>query len=173
MWLKCRRSWYKHAIICDIDGTIADVRHRLHFIQNPDGTKKAKPDWDAFHAACVDDKPFKDVMEIVDTFRTGSCGCGYGPRALYFLSGRNDTVREQTVQWLEKHFDMDFEFYKALVMRKANDRRPDSVIKLEMVRELGLTPDDVLCIFDDRQSVVDMWRANGYRCLQVQAWEEK
>jgi hypothetical protein len=159
----------KNVIICDIDGTIADVRHRLHYIQNPDGTKKKKPEWDAFHAACVDDAPFTDVIEIVDTFRTGSCGCGYSRKRVFFLSGRNDVVRPQTELWLEK---VGFSYPEALYMRKAGDRRPDTEVKLEMVRELGLTPDDVLCIFDDRQCVVDMWRENGYRVMQVAAWKE-
>ena len=58
-------------------------------------------------------------------------------------------------------------------MRGRHDFRPDTEVKLEMVQDLGFTPDDVLCIFDDRQSVVDMWRANGYRCLQVNAWKEQ
>jgi len=159
----------KHVIICDIDGTIADVRHRLHYIQNEDGTKKKKPDWDAFHAACVDDKPFLDVIRVVDALRIGTCGCGYGRLDLYFLSGRNDVARKQTEKWLDDH---EFPHYKALVMRKAGDRRPDTEIKLEMIRQLGLTPNDVLCIFDDRQCVVDMWRANGYRVMQVAAWKE-
>ena len=161
----------KKVIICDIDGTIADVRHRLPYIQNEDGSKRSKPDWAAFHAACVYDPPFEDVILMVDMLRQGSCGCGYAPLDLHFLSGRNAVAREVTQQWLEKHFG-DFGFYHALSMRKANDRRPDHIIKLEMVRELGLTPDKVLCIFDDRQSVVDMWRENGYRCLQVAAWKE-
>jgi len=161
----------KNVILCDIDGTIADVRHRLHYIQNPDGSKKAKPDWDAFHAACVDDPPFEDVIRVVDALRLGSCGCAHGSLQLHFVSGRNEVVREQTIQWLWKNF-IDYEFYASLTMRKAGDRRPDTVIKLEMVRELGFTPDDVLCIFDDRQSVVDMWRENGYRVLQVAAWKE-
>lgn len=161
----------KHAIICDIDGTIADVRHRLHYIQNPDGSKKAKPDWDAFHAACVDDPPFEDVIRVVDALRLGSCGCAHSSLQLHFVSGRNEVVREQTIQWLWKNF-IDYEFHASLIMRKAGDRRPDTEVKLDMVRELGLTPDDVLCIFDDRQSVVDMWRENGYRVLQVAAWKE-
>ena len=82
----------------------------------------------------------------------------------------HDVVRTQTERWLE---DVgDFGHYAGLVMRKAGDRRPDTEIKLEMIRELGLTPNDVLCIFDDRQCVVDMWRANGYRVMQVAAWKE-
>ena len=159
----------KHVIICDIDGTIADVRHRLHYIQNPDGTKKKKPDWDAFHAACVDDPVFDDVITVVDSLRIGSCGCGYSGNNLYILSGRNDVVRQQTEKWLDDHA---FPHYEALVMRKAGDRRPDTEVKLEMIRQLGLTPHDVLCIFDDRQCVVDMWRENGYRVMQVAAWKE-
>ena len=27
---------------------------------------------------------------------------------------------------------------------------------------------DVLCVFDDRNQVVDMWREIGLKCLQVQ-----
>ena len=155
----------KDIILCDIDGTIADVRHRLHYIQNPDGSKRTKPDWDAFHAACVDDPPFEDVIEIVNKLWLGDAN-----RDVYFLSGRNAVARVQTVQWLEKYFPEIL--YAGLRMRRANDRRPDTEIKLEMVRELGFTPDRVLCIFDDRQSVVDMWRENGYRVLQVAAWKE-
>jgi hypothetical protein len=158
----------KDIILCDIDGTIADVRHRLHYIQNPDGSKRTKPDWDAFHAACVDDPPFEDVIHIAQTLQAGWPGGGHGSLDLHFLSGRNDVVREQTVLWLEEHYG----YWESLIMRKAGDRRPDTEIKLEMVRELGFTPDRVLCILDDRQSVVDMWRENGYRVLQVAAWKE-
>ena len=47
------------------------------------------------------------------------------------------------------------------------------VVKLGMMNSLGLTPNQVLCILDDRQSVVDMWRANGFRVMQVDAWKEE
>ena len=87
-------------IICDIDGTIANIEHRLHYI------KGQKKDWE-------------------------------------------------------------------LHMRKEGDYRPDTTIKYEMMYELKITPDDVLCILDDRQSVVDMWRQEGFRCLQVDAWKEE
>ena len=65
--------------------------------------------------------------------------------------------------------DRDWELY----MRKEGDYRPDTTIKYEMMYELKITPDDVLCILDDRQSVVDMWRKEGFRCLQVDAWKEE
>lgn len=173
----------RNIILCDLDGTLADVNHRLHYIQNPDGTKKAKPDWDSFHAACVDDAPHEDVIDILTSLvrgpEDGCRNCGELRevwRTVYFLSGRNDVVRTETVEWLQKHVPeyLGFADYDThLVMRKAGDRRPDTEVKLEMVRRLGLTPDDVLCVLDDRQCVVDMWRENGFRCLQVQAWEER
>ena len=159
-------------VICDIDGTIANLQHRLHFIKNPDGTKKKKPDWDSFHKACVDDTPYGDVIEIILNHQK----CGY---RLYFFSGRNGLMWDETVEWLYKHVG---ERWWNLQMREPNDRRPDTVIKLEMMKSLftikdglqvAMTPDDVLGIYDDRQSVVDMWRKNGFRVFQVDAWVEE
>jgi len=154
----------KPNIICDLDGTLADLTHRLHYI------KGAKKYWGVFHAQCVDDKPYEDVIEIVDTFRLGNCGCAYPSKNLYILSGRNEVVRDETERWLEDN--TPFTLNTTLVMRKVNDFRPDTEVKRDMVRELGLTPDNTLCVFDDRQCVVDMWREMGFRCLQVQAWSE-
>ena len=148
----------KPNIICDLDGTLADLTHRLHHI------KGGKKNWDAFHAECVNDKPHEDVIEIV-----ASCGYVYPRKNLYILSGRNEVVRGETERWLEDNTPFVDE---VLVMRKANDRRPDTEVKRDMVRKLGLTPDNTLCVFDDRQRLVDMWREMGFRCLQVQAWSE-
>ena len=156
----------KHIIIADLDGTLADLTHRLHHVK---GTKR---DWDAFHTECVNDKPITDVIEIVDTLSAWQLGGGYRRKELYVLSGRNAIVRKATTQWLEEHVSGVEDWDTRLLMRKGHDFRPDTEVKLEMMRYLGFTPDDVLCIFDDRQSVVDMWRANGYRCLQVNAWKE-
>ena len=150
---------HKYIVICDLDGTLADVRHRLHHLEG-------KKDWAAFNAACVDDPPFEDVIQLVNALDLG------GDLAVYFLSGRNEAVREQTEAWLDKYVDSLLR-PERLLMRGANDRRPDVEVKLDMARQIGATPDNVLCIFDDRQCVVDMWRANGFRVLQVAAWKEK
>ena len=99
--------------------------------------------------------------------------CGAVEREFYFFSGRSEVVRKETEEWLKKHVpiteDRDWELH----MRKEGDYRPDTTIKYEMMYELKITPDDVLCILDDRQSVVDMWRKEGFRCLQVDAWKEE
>ena len=173
----------KRIVICDIDGTIANLEHRLHYIQAVAGGTK---DWDSFHNTCVDDEPHKDVIEVLSDLITGlrtyngnGCHvCGAIERDVYFFSGRNESVRSETIEWLQKHLgelrswwdEMDWDAH--LFMRSESDRRDDVIVKYEMMYEHKFTPDDVLCILDDRQRVVDMWRENGFRCLQVDAWKE-
>ena len=157
----------KNVILCDLDGTLANIEHRLKYIKGP-----GKKDWDKFHTECVNDSPNWDVIDILYRLEGRNCGCGGRVNEVYILSGRNSVVREETVRWLQENVDEFWDYDTRLVMRKANDRRPDTVVKKEMVDKLGLTPKDVLCVLDDRQCVVDMWRENGFRCLQVQAWTE-
>ena len=192
----------KKIIICDIDGTIANLQHRLHYIRNPEGTK----DWDSFHVTCTDDEPYRDVIRILwDLYDAGRRrGQEGSSREVYFFSGRNEAVRPQTIRWLWRHVlspsmcheveitpdeykslwtngmahtlrDHDkklFQLQPNLCMRSEGDRRPDTTVKYEMMYDYKFMPEDVLCILDDRQGVVDMWRQEGFRCLQVDAWEE-
>jgi hypothetical protein len=50
-------------------------------------------------------------------------------------------------------------------MRPAGDFTPDEELKRRWISEYDLS--QVLCIFDDRQKVVDMWRELGLTCFQV------
>ena len=167
----------KTTIICDIDGTIANLQHRLHFIKNPDGSKKSykDSDWDSFHKACVDDEPYEDVIEILHSLVRGhgnGCNvCGAVEREVYFFSGRNESVRKETIEWLEKNVSIPVED-GSLYMRSEGDRSPDTTVKNEMMYELKIMPEDVLFILDVRQSVVNMWRENGFRVMQIDAWKE-
>ena len=165
-------------IICDLDGTIANIEHRLHYLKGP------KKDWDSFNEMCYYDKPYKDVIHILETIT-------YDPEKTYFFSGRSAKYWMHTVDWLETHVDFceaGFNFQGQLFMRKEGDFRDDVEVKREMIKNLQIrkwnkseatfpleqvTPDDVLCILDDRQGVVDMWREEGFRCLQVDAWKEE
>ena len=52
-------------------------------------------------------------------------------------------------------------------MRNANDYRPDEVIKKEIYEREIKGKYDIICVFDDRNKVVDMWREEGFLCCQV------
>ena len=56
-------------------------------------------------------------------------------------------------------------------MRPLNSFTPDEILKRDWLNSLesehGITKEDILCIFDDRDKVVKMWREEGITCMQV------
>lgn len=138
-------------IAFDLDGTLADITHRLHFIQS-------KPkDWKSFFAACVDDEPIEPIVRLCYQLMQDYSF------EVEIWSGRSDEVRTQTDEWLRKNWLGD---HSILRMRKVGDYRPDHVVKGEWFDSLGEHEKPVIA-FDDRQQVVDMWRSKGVICCQV------
>lgn len=142
----------KHVIICDLDGTASDPSHRLHHIRGP-----GRKDWPAFFAGCHADACHDDIAEIVRVLAASG-------RDVVYVTGRPERNRRATIDWLRRHRYPD----GPLHMRADRDHRADDVVKEEILdRDLRLTPDDVLCVLDDRDRVVAMWRRRGFRVLQV------
>lgn len=138
--------------LVDIDGTLADLSHRLHFIQQ-------KPaDWDGFFAACPGDRP---IVEVIDTVRRLAAS---GARII-LVTGRSDAVEEPTMDWLREHGVPWLSIY----MRKAGDHREDSIIKAELLANIqeDWDSEEILGVFEDRKQVVDMYRSKGLRVFQV------
>ena len=136
-------------VVFDLDGTLALNEHRQHFVQRPVGKK----DWDAFFEACDEDEPNWPVIETLKCFvRDG--------KRVEIWSGRKDSVVGKTRRWLYSHGLG--EVY--LKMRPEGDTRPDTVLKKEWLDTSHKRPN---MVFDDRNSVVKMWRENGIVCCQV------
>jgi hypothetical protein len=138
--------------VFDLDGTLANIEHRLHFIE---GDKK---DWRAFFAACGEDSVIEQVVRLTDDLADG----GVGKYDIVIVSGRSDEVRDRTETWL---FDHNIS-YGALYMRKAGDHRPDHVLKRELLDIMLADGWEPILFVDDRKQVVDMWRSLGYTVLQ-------
>lgn len=132
----------------DLDGTLCDLSHRLPLI------KCEKPDWDAFFDACHADTP---IMHVVDLCRTLTAGS-----PIVFVSGRAERSYEATRTWLIKQ-----RLYGPIYMRQDGDHRPDHVIKLELLARVRKDGYEPVLAFEDRDSVVRMWRAAGIPCAQV------
>ena len=167
-------------IIFDIDGTLMDIEHRRHFVS---GSKK---DWKSFVANIKYDIPNELVANVM-------CALNTYNNAIFFLTGRSEAQRELTINQIEscgyKHQNQcadlrpkdDYErlyysgghYDQILLMRPDDDYRPDAELKSELFTKLDLAYSDTAIIsdttiiFDDRQSVVDMWRARGLTCFQV------
>lgn len=136
-------------VIFDLDGTLADIEHRQHFVQ---GKKKR---WREFFAGCVDDKPHLAVIKMLQAL--------HPTYRIYIVSGRSDEVRAPTEAWLAANHIP----YDQLIMRSENDYTPDNVLKIRWVNEGRIEKKRILCVFDDRDKVVKMWRENGIPCFQV------
>jgi hypothetical protein len=91
---------------------------------------------------------------------------------VWVFSGRSSVVREQTIDWLNDNTVMSRELLMAtpelLTMRDEGDYTEDHLLKASWVdRLLKDDFDRLICVFDDRSRVVDMWRSKGVTCLQV------
>lgn len=141
--------------LCDIDGTIADLSHRLHFIEGE------TQDWDAFYQACDQDKPIQSVIDVINALDEAG-------HIVLFVSGRSAVVREKTNEWLENNIGF---FPGYVYMRSENDRREDTVVKSDLydkiTREWMGERSKVVGVFEDRASVVKMWREKGLKVFHV------
>jgi len=82
----------------------------------------------------------------------------------FIFSGRDAVCKPETIQWLDK-YDIK---HDGLFMRPEKDMRPDTIIKEEIYQKEIKGKYNVLGIFDDRNSVVEMWRSLGLTCFQVE-----
>lgn len=144
--------------IFDIDGTLADITHRLSYIKGAHINEDNPPDWDAFTDACVHDMPIKSVVEVARTLQEAG-------NFILLITGRRAEWSEETWDWLDAN-DVPCDL---MLMRNKDDVRADYIIKREAY-ELFVesNPDaEIKGVFDDRTRVVEMWRSLGLCCFQV------
>ncbi|HEY8948472.1 MAG TPA: HAD family acid phosphatase [Rhizomicrobium sp.] len=140
----------KRCYIFDIDGTVADCSHRLQHIE------KDPKDWEAFYSGVHLDKPIQHVIDLARLLSRLD--------EVIFVTGRSADCRAATMQWLHAQ---GFQPGTRLLMRPSGDHRPDHIVKSELLSEIlaeGFFP---VMAFEDRSSVVKMWRARGVPCAQV------
>ena len=137
-------------VVFDIDGVLADVRHRLHYLAT------RPKNWEAFFAAAKNDQ----VLEVGAEFAKRAAAT----HEIVYLTGRPERLRVATQSWLDEHQLPA----GRLVMRPADDRRPSAVVKLHELRRLRRMS-TVEMLVDDDPSVVDAARAAGFT-VQYADW---
>jgi uncharacterized HAD superfamily protein len=139
--------------VVDIDGVVADVRHRLRYVR-----RKPKA-WDAFFAAADADQPHPEGLDLVAALAAD--------HEVVFLSGRPEHLRAATQRWLERHGLGGHR----LELRGEADRRPAAAVKLQRLRVLARDR-DVAVVIDDDPLVVRRLRGAGYP-VRVADWEQR
>jgi phosphoglycolate phosphatase-like HAD superfamily hydrolase len=140
--------------VFDIDGVLADVRHRLRFVE-----RKPKQ-WDAFFDAAVHDPPLPQGVALA---RESAQEC-----EVVYVTGRPERCRAGTLAWFREHGLPE----GALSMRRPRDFRPARVAKLDLLRRLaaGRT---VAVVVDDDEQVCDAYEGAGFRVLRARWMSEE
>lgn len=128
------------AWIFDVDGTLALMNGRGPY------------DTGRYH----EDLPCEPVVALANALHAWG-------HAVVVMSGRDEEFRPQTEEWLTEHGVP----WEALHMRPRGDRRNDRVVKAELFWEHVAPRWHVLGSVDDRDRVVEGWRAMGLTCLQA------
>ena len=145
------------AIICDLDGTLAITGDRSPY--------------DASRCDEVDFPNWPVIQSVKQMYNSGM--------KIIFMSGRDSKYREQTERFIQKYLSSlpsvdvnhnvihDGSIPYELYMRSEGDQRKDSVIKKELFEAHVANKYNIFVVYDDRNSVVDLWRSLGLTCFQV------
>lgn len=128
------------AIICDMDGTLADIKHRSPWDQH----------------LCEVDGLEQHVKDMVTEY--GNAGFW-----IIIVSGRFKQHTQRTINWLQKH-NVPFDY---LFLREDKDQRPDEVIKREIYETYIEPYYHVVKVIDDRPKVIRMWKELGLDVVDV------
>lgn len=136
--------------VVDIDGVVADVRHRLTYVE------RRPKDWDRFFAAAPKDAVLPEGRAVA----TELVASGH---ELVWLTGRPERCRQDTLEWLERHQLPTGRLY----MRREADHRPARATKLAVLRQLAARR-TVAVMVDDDVLVVRTLREAGFTVLHAE-----
>ena len=130
------------ALIVDVDGTLAH--------NNPDNPRDP---YDGSRAH--EDLGDETLVEMLNALAYHYF--------IYIVTGRGLRHRQVTEEWLYNHCVP----YDHLWTRPDNDTSvPDAWVKYQIAKEIARTH-NIVGVFDDRERVVDMWRAAGIKTFDV------
>ena len=144
-------------IIFDIDGTILDISHRVKFVlQDP-------KDWKNFYSNMDKDRPIEEVCALLESLLKDDAN------QIIFCTGRVEDYRGKTIEQINKilkdskNIDID----SCLYMRPKGDFRKDFIVKRDLYKKMIVDGFNPVLVFEDKITVVDMWKEMGLRCLRV------
>lgn len=136
-------------IIADLDGTICNIDHRLHYVS----ADLVEKDWKGFFSEIPNDIVREDVRSLMENIAIDT------KSQIIFVSARPETYRNVSEEWLSKN-GMFMKGSSILIMREEGDSRPDTEVKSD-IYDKYLKNLDIMAIIDDRPSVLRMWKTKG------------
>lgn len=174
-------------VVLDIDTTIANNKHRAELIERScivclspveylaacpmcgsKETQVSQDSWDAFldPDLMADDIPVPRAQETVDRMRA----MGY---EIFFLTGRRETTRQVTDDWLTRHFGKTPA--ETLYMRREDDYSLDAALYKERALRRLMDENDAhkasFLFFEDDPYVFAMYEKYGLVFRSPEVWE--
>jgi uncharacterized HAD superfamily protein len=140
-------------LICDIDGVIADCKHRV----NKYLVDKTPKDWDGFFDPneVKKDKPIKEVIKLLNNIN---------PEAhVLLLSTRWERLRSVTEDWLEDN-SVD---YNEMILKPDERRCRAHEFKREVTQKLLDEGHEIIMAIDDSTDNCKMYYDLGIAALQL------
>lgn len=131
-------------VLCDLDSTLADTRHRHDKAPNmdPDAT------WESYGASCESDVLMQGTATVLRLLHSQG-------HAIHILSGRSLAWQPSTVVWLHKHAVP----FTRLRLRKESDEESLLEYKLGYARELQRKGFDIALAIEDWPQICDEFEA--------------
>ena len=129
--------------VFDIDGVVADVRHRVHHVE------QYPQDWGSFFDAAAADPPSAEGVEWALK--------ATADHELVWLTGRPEWLRPVTSRWLAAQ-GLPVE---RLIMRGNRDYRPARDYKVAELRKLAATA-EIAVFVDDDPAVINAAAGAGF-----------
>ena len=130
-----------NCVVIDLDGTLALHQNRLPYDWNKIPTDKCDP----------------RMQKLIEQFNLQAI-------EIIFLTGRPETARLLTDKWLKNNIPG---INYTLLMRSAQDFRSGDIVKAEIWKNEISSKYNTLCVFEDSNKCVDMWRELGVLTCQV------
>lgn len=143
----------KGLVLCDLDGTLFDITHRLKY------AKGEEKDWDKFFDAIPYDIVREDTVAMIRKYIADG-------HKIIFVSARPERCKIASMMKIHQAFG-DTRVYETLIMRRDSDKRDDVEVKQQMYDTYFKGKYPIEAVIDDRPKVIRMWRANGVNVIDV------
>jgi len=146
----------KQVVLCDLDNTLSDTRHRAHLGVEADGKHRSHDFWIPYSKACTGDSVIESTAVALTLFREAGA-------LIYLVSGRNVEAERETLLWLMEN-GIPFD---SLRMRAPHDIQHNGEYKVAYVRELKEQGFKPILMLEDHEGVSELVAAEGVPVMTV------
>lgn len=140
-------------IVFDIDGVLADHRHRMHCIE------KIPKRWEEYYDDMIYDPPFEGMIKMAMLFSATK-------NNVLLTTGRPCKYRTRTENWLMGHGG-NRSFFDYLYMRAEGDFRPNPAVKEDFAQTINFHYGYIDMVFEDDPRSVEIWKKYSRQVCQV------